>query len=220
MSCASRDSTALRRVGAVRVPSRPGTSDTDIARSHSIARPRCVVICKRGRRDARPFVQDRAVAPSVRLRADADRARAVDLPWRSNDVGCRSRTWQRGRGEPSPVVARRSGTVVKGRRGKRSRDGTPREAVDHGAPASRARMRRAQRAPRSTFGWGERVPSLEPFSPPPSRPAPARRAFHHAAPLPAPASPPPSTSAPVASRGRLGAQSRSRISESASTFAR
>ena len=78
------------------------------------------------------------------------------------------------------VIARRSRTVVKGRRGKRSRDGTPREAIDHGAAASRNRMRRAQRAPRSTFGWGERVPSIEPFSPPPSRPAPARRAFNHA----------------------------------------
>src|SRR6185436_19374201 len=59
----------------------------------------------------------------------------------------------------------------------------------------------AERAPRSTFGWGERVPSIEPFSPPPSRPALARRAFSHEALLPAPSSPRFSTSAPVASRG-------------------
>jgi len=44
--------------------------------------------------------QDRIVAPSVHLRRAADRARAVHLPWRSNDVGRRSRTVaKRTRGE-------------------------------------------------------------------------------------------------------------------------
>ena len=89
-------------------------------------------------------------------------------------------------GSKFPVVARRSRTVVKGRRGKRSRDGTPREAVDHGAAASRIQMRRAQRAPRSTSGWGERVPSIEPFSPPPlDPPSPvARSRTKHFSPRP------------------------------------
>jgi len=77
------------------------------------------------------------------------------------------------------VVARRSVTVMKGRRGKRSRDGTPREAVDHGTTAGRARMRRAQRAPRSTFGLGRACPVHRAFFSSAPRPALARRAFNH-----------------------------------------
>ena len=91
----------------------------------------------------------------------------------------------RGRGEEDAGrrlrgVARRTRAVLKGRRRKRSRDGTPREAVDHGTAASRIRMRRAQRAPRPSLVWGERVPSIEPFSPPPlDPPAPVARSSTH-----------------------------------------
>ena len=44
-------------------------------------------------------------------------------------------------------VARRSRTVVKGRRRKRSRDGTVHEAADHGGAASRVRPRRMPSEP-------------------------------------------------------------------------
>ena len=110
-------------------------------------------------------------ASPFRVKSLHDESRAEHLPWRSNDVrtSCEVDS-MRPRGARSPVVARRSVSVVKGRRGKRSRDGTPREAVDHGTAASRARMRRAQRAPRPSLVWGERVPSIEPFSPPPLDP--------------------------------------------------
>src|SRR6185369_5638122 len=46
-------------------------------------------------------VQDRAAAPSVRLRLAPDRAYAVHLPWRSNDVGRRSRTVRSAAGSKS-----------------------------------------------------------------------------------------------------------------------
>jgi len=51
------------------------------------------------------------------------------------------------RGARFRVVARRSGTVVKGRRRKRSRDGTVHSAADPGSAASRVRPRRMPSEP-------------------------------------------------------------------------
>src|SRR4030095_8477393 len=49
--------------------------------------------------ETRPPVHERSAAPSDRHRLVSARARTVHLPWRSNDVGRRSRTLRRGRGE-------------------------------------------------------------------------------------------------------------------------
>src|SRR6185369_16293796 len=59
----------------------------------------------------------------------------------------------------------------------------------------------AERAPCPSFGRGERVPFIEPFSPPPLDP-PSPVARSRTPPLPAPSSPAFSTSAPSSSRGR------------------
>src|SRR4030095_8683430 len=84
-------------------------------------------------------------------------------------------------GSTSPVVARRSRTVVKGRRRKRSRNGTVHEAADHGSAASRFRPRRMpSEPPVQLLVWGERVPVIEPFSPPPlDPPPPVARSLSH-----------------------------------------
>ena len=60
-----------------------------------------------------------------RVNSPHAQSRAEPLPWRSNDVrtSCEVDS-RRPRGARFPVVARRSRTVVQGRRGKRSRDGT------------------------------------------------------------------------------------------------
>ena len=169
-SCASRDSTALHRVGAVRVQRRPGSSYADIARARSM--PAYGASSFESEESKRrvfsfqtvPWLPASGYDPSPIMRAPCISRGAAT----TSDV-VRERC-EEAAGRRFRVVARRSRTVMKGRRGKRSRDGTPREAVDHGAAASRARMRRAQRAPRPSLVWGERVPSIEPFSPPPLDP--------------------------------------------------
>ena len=136
------------------------------------------------------------MAPSARLRPDADRAYAVHLPWRSNDVGRRARTSRSGHGEQLRVVARRSRTVVKGRRGKRSKDGTPREAVDHRASSSRAPNAPNAASPPVHLGSGASVSRPSTFFPSAlstcSRPSRVRERSL----LPAPSSPAFSTPAP------------------------
>src|SRR5258705_998534 len=135
------------------------------------ARPRCVVICKRERRDARPLAPDRVVAPSVQFRPESDHARAVNLPWRSNDVGRRSRTVRSAAG--SKYVSSRDGLERWSKGGGEKGRGTGPRAFGHDQRSScesDPRPPNAERAPRPTFGWGERVPSIEPFSPPPLDP--------------------------------------------------
>jgi len=81
----------------------------------SLVRVRCPSTVRRHlkakKAKARPLVQDGAVTPGVQLRPVSDRARAENLPWRSNDVGRLSRTWRIGRGEQ---VSRCRATVSNG----------------------------------------------------------------------------------------------------------
>ena len=178
-SCASRDLTTLHRAGAVRVQRRPGSSYADIARARSM--PAYGASSFESEESKRrvfsfktvPWLSASGYDPRPIMRAPSNsRGAATTL-----DV-------VRGRGESVAgsrfaVVARRSRTVVKGQKRKRSKDGTPREAVDHGTTAGRARMRRAQRAPRSTFGLGRACPVHRAFFSSAPRPALARRAFNH-----------------------------------------
>ena len=162
----------------------------------------------------------RCVSP-LRVNSPHAQSRAEPLPGRSNDVGRRSRTVRRGRGEHG-VVSSRDGLERCSRGGGEKGRGTgpcmrrPTTVVLRVVSVP-AECRASPTV--HLLDWGERVPYIEPFSHPPlDPPTPVARSTPPS--LPAASSPAPSTSAPVSSRGRLGAQSRSRISERASTFAR
>src|SRR6185369_17935776 len=109
---------------------------------------------------------------------------AVHRPWRSNDVGRRSRTVRRGRGEK---VSGRRATVWNGGQRAEEKKVEERNRAFGGRPRfcceSRPSPPNAERAPRSSWGPGERVPFIEPFSPPPlDPPSPVARLFTPLAP--------------------------------------
>src|SRR5258705_13051354 len=92
-------------------------------------------------------------------------------------------------GSSFPVVARRSGTVVKGRWRKKSKNGTLKSAA---TPAHRRALCDCADfwlAPPSLFHQGELVPLFRAFSSAAPRPPPTRPAFEHEPPLPAASSP-------------------------------
>ena len=139
-----------------------------------------------------------SVQGRFRRRTTTDGACTVPRPQHSKNVGRRSRTVRRGRGEEGlRVVARRSGTVVQGRRGKRSRDGTAcvrPSTTELLRVGSETAERRA--SPPFNFWLGRACPVHRAFFPSalstrsrPSRVQPRTL-------LPAASSPPPSTSAP------------------------
>src|SRR6185369_12635470 len=125
--------------------------------------------------------------------------------------GRRAKSFRGGRGEH--ISGRRATVWIGGERAEekkveernRAFGGRPRFCCEsYPSPPN------AERSPRSSFGRGERVPFIEPFSPPPLDP-PSPVARPTTPPLPAPSSPPSSTSAPVPSRG---APASSRLSTS------
>src|SRR6185369_10264461 len=143
------------------------------------ARPRCVGICKRERRDARPLIQDRAVAPGVQLRPDVDRARTVHLPWRSNDVRTSCEDRAKGRGEHVScrratvwnVAERAEGKKVEGR--DAAFGGRPPRIVESCSECAECSE------PPVHLWSGASVSRPSTFFPSAPRPAPARRALDH-----------------------------------------
>jgi hypothetical protein len=160
---------------------RPGTSDVCVMDAKSNRHANGPDSMKRGRVPRRTTSDTVRRDSPFRVMSPHEESRAEHLPWRSNDVrtSCEVDS-RRPRGATFPVVARRSRTVVKGRRGKRSKDGTPREAVDHRASSSRAPNAPNAASPPFIFGLGRARPVLRPFSPPPLDPPPpvARSTTH------------------------------------------
>jgi hypothetical protein len=164
-----RNGFASRAGRFTRRPSRLSVSYADIARSGPMLVHGTSAMKPDDARGA-PF-HSRSVTPSDRHRHVSDRARAVHLPWCCNDVGRRARTVRSGRGEQ---FSRRRATVSNG--GQRAEE----KKVEERNRAFGGRTRfccescpsppNAERAPCPSFGRGERVPFIEPFSPPPLGP--------------------------------------------------